>query len=114
MKKHRETETSPDVLQARQLNMRVAVPAFACFIASVACSVLGSSSTVRLAGALFLAVVFAIVDWHTWKTGCMKTNFGVIVRSERPVKFCINAFLFLSVELVMLIGAIVYALRTPG
>lgn len=109
--KSRETEISPRVLAPGQMNMRVAIPVFACFIASVVCSVLNSSFTVRLAGALFLAAMIAIVDWHTWKTGCMRTNWGIIVRSEQPVKFACNAVLFLAVELVLIVGAVVHAVR---
>ncbi|HUY93529.1 MAG TPA: hypothetical protein VMV10_32680 [Pirellulales bacterium] len=112
--KNRVVAGSPNVLQPGQLSLRVAIPAFACFIAFAACSFLNSTFYVRLAGAVFLAATFAILDWHMWKTGSMKTNFGVIIRSEQPMRFCVNAFIFLSVELFMLIGAIVNALRAAN
>ena len=109
--KNREIEISPRVFAPGQMSMRVAVPVFACFIAFVVCSFLNSSFTVRLAGALFLAAMFAIADWHTWKTGIMRTNWGIIVRSEQPVKFACNAVLFFAGELFMLVGAVVHAIR---
>ena len=112
--KNRETTIPPGSPQPGVLSARVAIPVFACFIAFVVCCILDSSFTIRIAGVLFLVAMFAIVNWHTWKTGGMKTNFGVIFRGKQPVRFYFNALLFLFVELFMLIGAVVHAIQIPS
>ena len=86
----------------------------ACFLVAFAC-LLGSTATVRLVGSFFLAATFAIGQWHTWKTGrIVIMQLGTFDRTERPVAFRVNAFLFLLAEVAMVLGTIVHAVRAPS
>jgi hypothetical protein len=109
----RKCEIAARPLQAGQPSVRVALPLFGSFIIAFLC-LFGSTMIARLVGSIFLAVTFAFGSWCDWNTGSMRTNCGVILRSERPQRFRLIFSLFLLGELFILIGAVVHALRASS
>lgn len=118
-RKNQDASSCAASLPEGQTTFRAFVPVIVCFIVAWFCS-LGSTSTVRLVGSLFFAILFLLLDWHTWKTGTIWVNiriiglYGTIDRKERPVAFLVATILLLLFEVVFLLITVVVAMRAPG
>ena len=110
----RKAEKIPHVRALGEMSARFAALVFTCFIASFVCSFLCTTFAVRLAGALFLATLFAILNWDIWKTGVVTTISRIIIRSEQPLTFACHVILGLLLEIFMVVGLVIHAVRSLG